>query len=103
MLSKVNWAAVARKVQMFAFVLACAVVLTVSAHATANDGTSAGVTYGLGELGGPAATDYQTGGSGFLQSLAPILVALIPVMCLGLAIFMGPKILKKVAKMAVGG
>jgi hypothetical protein len=65
------------------------------------DGTTQ--TYAPGQFGGPAAADWFTAAQGFGSTIAPQITTLIPVMVVLLAIFMGPRILKKLVKMGTGG
>jgi len=75
--------------------------LAANATATPGDGTVGGQTFGLGQFGGPTGSDWQTTAQGFGQSIAPELTALIPVMVVLLALFLGPKILKRMVEMGV--
>ena len=61
--------------------------------ASAQTGTTT-VTYGLGQNGAPAATDYYNAANGFSSAIGPILTAILPVLLLMLAIWQGPRIIK---------
>jgi hypothetical protein len=109
---KVKLVALAQNAKLFArravpvFAAVCALSLVqVAAHATgtANDGTAGGVTYGLGQLGGPTAVDFQTAASGVVQSVAPVLPAVIPPAALLMAILIGVRTAKRIIKMGASG
>ena len=71
------------------------------AQSTAPSGTSPGgtQTYALGQAGSPAATDYFGAAQGVNASLAPLLTAILPVLVVILAIWQGPKLLKRLTTM----
>jgi hypothetical protein len=78
----------------YAFVAFGALLLlgALTVPASAQSGTT--VTYGLGQNGAPAATDYYNAANGFSSSIGPILTAILPVLLLMLAIWNGPRIIK---------
>lgn len=83
---------------LFAFALT--VVMSSPASAQTSGG---GQTYGLGQGGSPAASDYLNAAMGFNTSLAPILTAILPVLVVILAVWKGPVIFKKLIGMATRG
>jgi len=80
-----------------------ALALTVVMSPPANAQASGGQTYGLGQGGSPAASDYLNAAMGFNTSLAPILTAILPVLVVILAVWKGPVIFKKLIGMATRG
>lgn len=58
-----------------------------------------GQTYGLGQGGSPSGTDYTGAAMGFNTSLSPLLTAILPTLVVILAIFQGPRVLKKLVTM----
>jgi hypothetical protein len=82
------------------FAMALTVLLPSPASAQTAGG---GQTYGLGQAGSPAASDYLSAAQGFNSSLAPLLTAILPVLVVILAIWKGPMIFKKLVSMATRG
>lgn len=91
-----------RRMVALAFAL-LAFALTVVMSSPASAQTTGGQTYGLGQGGSPAASDYLSAAQGFNTSLAPILTAILPVLVVILAVWKGPVIFKKLIGMATRG
>lgn len=84
--------AIATRVATVGFVAAASVLPALAQ-------TNSQQTYGLGQGGSPAATDYTGAAMGFNTSLSPLLTAILPTLVVILAIFQGPRVLKKLVTM----
>jgi hypothetical protein len=73
----------------------CALMVAMELVAPGAHAQSGSFTYGLGQDGAPAATDYTGAVTGFNTSTAPILTALLPILALMMAVWQGPRIGKK--------
>jgi len=91
-----------RRMVALAFALV-AMAFTLLMPSAANAQATGGQTYGLGQGGSPAASDYLNAAMGFNTSLAPILTAILPVLVVILAVWKGPVIFKKLIGMATRG
>lgn len=73
--------------------------LMVASSSFAQTATVPTQTYGLGQGNSPLGSDYFNAASGFNASLAPMLTAVLPVLVVILAIWTGPKLLKRLVTM----
>ena len=82
----------------YALIGAGVALLPMAANAQTS-GAGGSQTYGLGQAGSPASSDYFNAAQGFNSSLAPLLTAILPVLVVILAIWQGPKLLKRLTTM----